>query len=190
MTINPPMNSLNFTNHLKYSSSQSALYQQLIDAGFDDFKTRKETLANINDIQRPYNKLYYRNLMSLINPSSGAWLQAGMSDPLFRLSPFEFMAAMCRRNSTYNTSIPIFNSHGTSDNLQNYQCSCDGPTKMIDRFGYHITGCKKDGNAIRLHGNLVHIIVILLRSMVLSVALEPMHLFPISNRMITVDPIS
>ena len=48
---------------------------------------------------------------------------------------------------------------------------------MIDRFGYHITGCKKDGNAIRSHDNLVHIIVILLRSIGLSVALEPMHLF-------------
>ena len=115
--------------------------------------------------------------MSSINPTSGALLSAGMSHPSFLLSPFEFMAAMCRHNSTHNTSIPIFNSHGTSDNLQNYQCSCDGPTKMIDRFGYHITGCKKDGNAIRLHDNLVHIIVILLRSIGLSVALEPMHLF-------------
>ena len=128
--------------------------------------------------------------MSLINPTSGAWLSAGMSHTSFLLSPFEFMAAMCRRNSTYNTSIPIFNSHGTSDNLQNYQCSCDGPTKMIDRFGYHITGCEKDGNAIRLHDDVVHIVVILFRSIGLSVALEPMHLFPISNRTITVDPIS
>ena len=87
------------------------------------------------------------------------------------------MAAMCRRNSTYNTSIPIFNSHGTSDNLQNYQCSCDGPTKTIDRLSYHITGCKKDANAIRLHDNVVHILVILFRSIGLSVDLEPMHLF-------------
>ena len=53
--------------------------------------------------------------MSLINPTSGAWLLAGMSHPSFLLSPFEFMAAMCRRNSTYNTSIPEFNSHGTSE---------------------------------------------------------------------------
>jgi len=87
------------------------------------------------------------------------------------------MAAMCRRNSTYNTSIPIFDSHGTSDNLQNYQCSYDGPIKTIDRFGYHITGCKKDGNAICLHDNVVHIVVTLFRSIGLSVALEPMHLF-------------
>ena len=136
-----------------------------------------KTLANTYNLQRPYNKLYYRNLMSSINPTSGAWLLAGMLHPSFLLSPFEFTAAMCRRNSTYNTSIPIFNSHDTSDNLQNYQCSCDGPIKTIDRFGYHITGCKKDGNAIRLHDNLVHIIVILLRSIGLSVALEPTHLF-------------
>ena len=48
---------------------------------------------------------------------------------------------------------------------------------MIDRFGYHITGCKKDGNAIRLHDNVVHIVVTLFRSIGLSVALEPMGLF-------------
>ena len=49
---------------------------------------------------------------------------------------------------------------------------------MIGRFGYHITGCKKDANAIRLHDNVVHILVILLRSILgLSVALEPMNIF-------------
>ena len=55
----------------KHSSSQSALYQQLIVAEFNAFKTQKENLANTNDLQLPYNKLYYRNLMSLINPTSG-----------------------------------------------------------------------------------------------------------------------
>ena len=48
---------------------------------------------------------------------------------------------------------------------------------MIDRFGYHITGCKKDANAIRLHDNVVHILVMLFRLLGLSVALEPMNLF-------------
>ena len=48
---------------------------------------------------------------------------------------------------------------------------------MIDRFGYHITGCKKDANAIRLHDNVVHILVMLFRLLGLSIALEPMHLF-------------
>jgi len=163
---------------IKYSSSQSAIYLQLIVAEFDDFKTHKKVLANTINSQRPYNKVYNSNLISLINPSSGAWLQAGISDPFFRLTPFEFMAAMCRRNSTYNTSIPTFNSHSTSDNLQNYQCSCDGPTKMIDRFDYHITGCKKDANAIRLHDNVVHTLVTLLRSLLgLSLALKPMYIF-------------
>ena len=42
----------------KHSSTQSALYQQLIVAEFDAFKTRKENLANTNNLQRPYNKLY------------------------------------------------------------------------------------------------------------------------------------
>ena len=54
----------------KHSSSQSALYQQQIVAEFDAFKTHKENLANTNDLQRPYNKLYNRNLMSSINPTS------------------------------------------------------------------------------------------------------------------------
>ena len=48
---------------------------------------------------------------------------------------------------------------------------------MIDQFGYHITSCKKDANAIRLHDNVVHILVMLLRLLSLSVALEPLYLF-------------
>ena len=51
---------------------------------------------------------------------------------------------------------------------------------MIDRFGYHImhiTGSKKDANAIYLHDNVVHVLVILFRLLGLSVALEPMHIF-------------
>ena len=57
---------------------------------------------------------------------------------------------------------------------------------MIDQFGYHLTGCKIDGGAIRLHDNLVHTIVTLLRSIGLSVALEPLNMFsnhqPDNNR--------
>ena len=48
---------------------------------------------------------------------------------------------------------------------------------MIDQFGYHITSCKKDANAIRLHDNVVHSLVTLFRSLGLSVALEPMNIF-------------
>jgi len=43
--------------------------------------------------------------------------------------------------------------------------------------GYHFTGCKKEGNAIRLHDNVVHTLVALFRLIGLSVALEPMHMF-------------
>jgi len=162
----------------KHSSSQSALYQQLIAAEFDKFKKDKEDLANkSNSQQRPYNQLYYRNFVSLINPTSGAWLLAGMSHPSFILSPFEFMAAMCRRNTTTNTSIPQYNRHVLSDNPQNYQCPCHGRIKAIDKHGYHMTACKIGGNAIRLHDNLVHTLVALFRLLGLSVALEPMHMF-------------
>ena len=55
---------------------------------------------------------------------------------------------------------------------------------MIDQFGYHITSCKKDANAIRLHDNVVHIIMALLRLLGFSVALEPMNFF---SERITVD---
>ena len=48
---------------------------------------------------------------------------------------------------------------------------------MIDQFGYHIRGFKKDANAICLHDNVVHTIVTLFRSLGLLVALEPMNLF-------------
>ena len=41
----------------KHSSSQSALYQQPIAAESDEFKKHKETLANTNNPQRPYNPL-------------------------------------------------------------------------------------------------------------------------------------
>ena len=63
--------------------------------------------------------------------------------------------------------------------LQNIktQCPCDGITKEIDKHGYHMTACKKGGNSIRLHDNAVHTLVAFLRSLGLSVALEPMHMF-------------
>ena len=48
---------------------------------------------------------------------------------------------------------------------------------MIDQFGYHIASCKKDANTICLHDNVVHTIVMLLRVLGLSVALEPLNLF-------------
>ena len=162
---------------IKNSSSQSALYNQLMDAKFADFKSQKQTLANKANPERPYNRLYYRYLISSINEYSGAWISAGMSDPSFRLTPLEFTAAMCRRNSTKNPNIPVYNKHCASDKLENYQCACDGKTKMLDPIGYHQTGCKKDGGAIRSHDNLVHVIVKLLRLLGLSVDLEPYDMF-------------
>ena len=160
----------------KHSSSQSALYQQLIHAKFGEFRKEKENLANTRNFERPHNQVYYRNLVSSINPTSGAWLLAGMSHPSFLLSPFEFAAAMCRRNTIVNTSIPTLNIHGV-DNCLNYQCRCSGQTITIDPHGYHLSNCKMQGGAIRLHDNLVHILVMLLRALGLSVALEPLHVF-------------
>ena len=133
-------------------------------------------MANTINSERLYNRLYCRNLMSSINPTSGAWLLAGMSHPSFRLSPFEFTAALCRRNTVVNTSIPTFNSYG-NDNHQNYQCPCYGRNTTIDPFGYHLTNCKIAGGVIRFHDNVVHVLVMLFRLLGLSVALEPLHMF-------------
>ena len=161
----------------KYSSSQSVLYQQLMAAKFNKFKKRKEEeIAKGSNSERLDKKLYYRNLMSSINPTSGAWLSAGMSHPSFLLSPFEFAAALCRRNTICNTSIPTLNIYG-SDSLQNYQCPCSGRITTIDPYGYHLSNCKIAGGAIRLHDNVVNTLVMLFRSLGLSVALEPLHVF-------------
>lgn len=137
--------------------------------------------------------------MSSINPVPGAWLSAGIweyhihraiSHPSCLLSNNEFTAAMCKRNTSSNALIPIFNGHGTSDNNQNYQWSCDTSPKMIDQFGCHITSCKKVAHAIRLHDNNVHKLVILLCLLGLSVALEPLNLFsnldPDANRRLSI----
>ena len=43
-------------------------------------------------------------------------------------------------------------------------------------FGYHLVGCKVDAHAIRLHDNVVHKLVVLLRSLGLVVSLEPISL--------------
>ena len=75
------------------------------------------------------------------------------------------------------SSIPQHNRHVPSDKPQNYQCSCHGPIKWIDKYGYHMSACKIGGNAIRLHDNLVHTLAALFRSLGLSVALEPMNMF-------------
>ena len=48
---------------------------------------------------------------------------------------------------------------------------------MIDQFGHHIASRKKNANAIRLHDNVVHTLVMFLCLLSLSVALEPLNLF-------------
>ena len=40
-----------------------------------------------------------------------------------------------------------------------------------------LSNCKVAGGAIRLHDNVVHTLVMLFRSLGLSVALEPLHVF-------------
>ena len=71
------------------------MYQQLIAAEFDKFKKDKQDLLRERNSQRPYNQLYYRNFVSSINPTSGAWLLAGMSHPAFILSALDILKNAC-----------------------------------------------------------------------------------------------
>ena len=52
-----------------------------------------------------------------------------------------------------------------------------GRITTIDPYGYHLSNCKIAGGAIRLHDNVVNTLVMLFRSLGLSVALEPLHVF-------------
>ena len=51
------------------------------------------------------------------------------------------------------------------------------PPKSIDSFGYHMVGCKIGANAIRLHDEVVFLLVKLSRSLRLDAIVEPLCLF-------------
>ena len=48
---------------------------------------------------------------------------------------------------------------------------------QVDPFGCHFVGCRIDAHAIRLHDNVVHKLMNLLRPLGLVVSLEPIRLF-------------
>ena len=56
------------------------------------------------------------------------------------------------------------------------RCTCHG-NGVFDVFGYHWANCPVRGYALILHDTIVHLFVIILRSIGLVVVLEPLHLF-------------
>ena len=86
-----------------------------------------------------------------------------------RLSPDEFVAACCRRNTVPNLAILRNYVNVDDDSILQTSCSCDGIVKIIDPYGYHITGCKKDGLAIGIHNCIRNTVAYFLRSLGLQV---------------------
>jgi len=59
-------------------------------------------------------------------------------------------------------------------------CTCAGgnrPQPSVDLFGNHILQCPNYGTPTRVHDTLVHMFVMLLRTLGLAVSLEPIGLF-------------
>ena len=61
---------------------------------FTRSKNRAQAISQPGD---DYDRLRYRNWLSLINFESGAWLSAGPSPKMFEMSNTEFISAVCRR---------------------------------------------------------------------------------------------
>ena len=91
----------------------------------------------------------------------------------------EFIAAYCKRNTVQNPYILKSNPMQAIRAGHDLLCRCSrGRTPAhIDPYGYHFVGCKFNANAIRLHDNLVHQLVLLFRTLNLFVTLEPIHMF-------------
>ena len=82
-----------------------------------------------------------------------------------RLAPMEFITACCRRDTIRNPLILKANLTNNAQEERQFICRCDGVDKDVDPFGYHMVGCKKEANAIRLHDNVVNTLVVLLRTL-------------------------
>ena len=66
-------------------------------------KARAQAISHPGD---DYDRLRYRNWLSLINSDSGVWLSAGPSPKVFEMSNSEFVSAVCRRNTVDDVTMP------------------------------------------------------------------------------------
>ena len=128
-------------------------------------------------------KTIFQNFLDVSNKLSGSWIFSGASQKAYILSNQEFQASMCRRNTFVNKDIPQHTVHIQSDDKSDYHCSCSGPSKPIDPYGYHLTSCKVGGGAIRLHNYVAQVLVLFLRALGLSVAYEPTNIFAEMRRL-------
>ena len=146
-----------------------AQYTRLCD------KLKEEAdLAGPSSVER----VRYRVFLSHVNPTSGLWLQPGVDGQDQLLSNREYLSACCKRNTIENPFIPRANPFLGEQARHEFLCrfSTNRTPTYIDPFGYHLVGCKVDAHAIRLHDNVVHKLVVLLRSLGLVVSLEPISL--------------
>ena len=125
---------------------------------------------------RSVEQIRYRNFLSNNNETSGLWLRPYMMSKDHRLSNEEFKAALCRRNTIENPSIPKSNPQRGEHANNAFRCTCKR-NALKDPFGYHWPACTVGRFATWLHDDVVHLLVILLRSIGLVVILEPLHLF-------------
>ena len=73
------------------------------------------------------------------------------------------------------TFLPLI----SRESPQLFSCACDGRArpKAIDPYGYHLVGCKIGANAIRLHDEVVMMVVKLFRTLRVDAIVEPTRLF-------------
>jgi len=126
-----------------------------------------------------YDRVRHRNWLSSMNQDSGAWLSAGFSPEMFEMSSSKFQSAICRRNTVEDITIPKYTPLISRVDPELFYCACDGRSrpKSIDPFGYYLVGCKIGSNAIRLHDEVVAVVVKLCRSLRVDAIVEPMRLF-------------
>ena len=132
-----------------------------------------------SDESNNYDRVRHRNWLSSINRDSGAWLSASVSPKMFEMSNSEFVSAICSRNTVDDITIPEYTPLISRVDPSLFYCACDGRSrpKSIDPFGYYLVGCKIGSNAIRLHDEVVAVVVKLCRSLRVDAIVEPMRLF-------------
>ena len=166
--------------NVRRRSSQRILYYDFVKLEFQRLLSRsRERAQAISQPGDDYDKIRYRNWLSIINSDSGAWLSAGPSPKMFEMSNNEFISAVCRRNTVDDATIPRYAPFISRENPQLFYCACDSRArpKSIDPFGYHFTGCKIGANAIRLHDEVVTIVAKLFRTLRVDAIVEPTRLF-------------
>ena len=122
----------------------------------------------------------FRVFLSSQNFTSGMWLLLYMAHKIYKLAPADFLTSCCRRNTVVNPFI-LREKHVNGELLQQTMvCTCAGgnrPQPSVDLFGNHILRCPNYGTPTRVHDTLVHMFVMLLRTLGLAVSLEPIGLF-------------